>query len=108
MMSETPPSMMNTDPLNAEMRCAILTNKSGEVVILQSAPLDKGIEWAEFHAFQNDLTLVSENGSTQHLGIDINAAMKNNLLNATQITLAHIDNDTIKSRMSVNLIISDH
>ena len=108
MMSETLPPKINTNKLNAEMPCAILSNKSGEVVILYSDPLEQDIEWAEFHDFQNDLTLVFENGSTQHLGIDINAAMKNNLLKATQITLAQIDNETIKSRITLNLIISDH
>jgi hypothetical protein len=90
------------------MKCAILTNDHGEIVILHSDKITDDIEWVEFHSFENDLTIVYDTGHTQHLGIDINSAIKDNLLKAKEITLAHIDEKTIKTRISVNLIISDH
>jgi hypothetical protein len=107
-MSDAPLSTIKNKKLSTRMKCAILTNDHGEIVILHSDKITDDIEWVEFHSFENDLTIVYDTGHTQHLGIDINSAIKDNLLKAKEITLAHIDEKTIKTRISVNLIISDH
>lgn len=94
--------------LDQEMRCSILSNANGDIVILYDQPLLSEIQWIEFNTTNLQLNLVHKDGTNQNLGIVIEPKMASNLKNGTEVQLALLQDDGFKSVYKTTLVIQDY
>lgn len=94
--------------LSEEMRCGILTNPKGEVLIVHEQEVGCPIQWVEFDPSENTFSLIHEDGRIQDLGIELDDKIKNNLSHGQEVTLAHLVNKEIKSTQSVTFVVRDY
>ena len=99
---------MEKPPLDQEMRCSILSNANGDIVILHDQPLTSEIQWVEFDITNLQLNLVHEDGTNQNLGIAIEPKMAANLKNGTVVQLALLQNEEFKSVYKTTIVIQDY
>lgn len=99
---------MHKPSLEQEMRCSILSNANGDIVILHDQPLTSEIQWIEFNTKSLQLNLVHEDGTNQNLGITIEPKMAQNLKNGTEVQLALLQEDGFQSVYKTTIIIQDY
>ncbi|HPD82811.1 MAG: hypothetical protein R3D88_00990 [Alphaproteobacteria bacterium] len=99
---------MHKPSLEQEMRCSILSNANGDIVILHDKPITSDIQWIEFDVNKLQLNLVHEDGTTQDLGISIEQKMAKNLKNGTEVQLTLLENKEIKTINKVTIIIQEY
>lgn len=96
------------EPLNTEMRCGILTNAKGEILILHDQDISAAVQWVEFDSENDKVYLVLENGRLQSLGFHIDAKMKSNLMQGLEVTLVKLADKKIQSSQNATIIIKDY
>lgn len=93
-------------PAKDTMRCGLLTNAKGDIVILHDQELPTSLEWIEYDPQRNKMTLVFEGGKSQDLGLAIEKKATKNLLQGQKITLSYIKDQKIVSNLDIPLIIT--
>ena len=78
--------------LNTKMRCAILTNAQGEILIIHDQALDGTVDYIEHDPETQSFALIFDDGRMQELGITLDQKMKNNLMHGTEVTLTLMEN----------------
>jgi len=91
--------------LNSEMRCGILSNSNGEIMIIHDQPMSSEIQWVEYDYVEDIFSLVHEDGSTQNLGFEFDKTMKDNLKHGSEVILAYVQNGQIKKAYKTNIVI---
>ena len=99
---------MDNPPLNQEMRCSIISNANGDIVILHEQPLTSEIQWVQFDVKNLCLSLIHEDGSQQKLGIEIKEKMAKNLENGTEVQLVLLQDKEFKNVYKTTIVIQDY
>ncbi len=94
--------------MNMEMRCGILSNAKGEIVIIHDRGMKSPVQWVEYHVGDNKIFLIHEDGSSQNLGLEIDGRMKGNLSHGVGITLVRIVDGKVGATQKVSLMIQDY
>lgn len=96
------------EPLNTEMRCGILTNANGDILILHDHDISAPVQWIEYDCEDNQLFLILENGKLQDLGLHLDDKMKGNLVQGLEVTLAKVADKKIQSSQKTTIVIKDY
>lgn len=107
-MDKTEKSPKAINDLKTEMRCGILSNRKGEIVIIHDQPIVSKIQWIEYDPNESDFLLVHEDGTVQNLGLPFEDKMKNNLQHGTEVILAYVVNGEFKTTYKTKLVIQDY
>ena len=99
---------MKSSFLKDEMRCSLLSNDNGDIMIVHDKPLKSQIQWVEFNPNDVTLFLVYEDGTNQRLGIKIPQDMIEDIKKGTSIKINQIENKTIKTTQETSIIIQDY
>lgn len=91
-----------------EMRCGIFTNAAGDVMIVHDKETKAPVDWLEYNAIDNKISLIYENGTMQDLGIEISSQMQANLSNGIEVTLTHLADEQVQSVQTVSLVIQEY
>lgn len=94
--------------LKDEMRCSILSNDDGDILILHDKPLKSDIQWVEFNAHDLTLSLVYEDGTNQNLGVSLPQDMVSDIKKGTIVKLSYLENKAIHSSQETTIIIQDY
>lgn len=90
--------------LATRMTVDFLFNESGEVWLLHDRPLPARLEWVEYDADMESVTLVTEEGKIQDIGIGMPPGFAFHLLDAVQITALHVEDKKIIDGARVPLV----
>ncbi|MDH5722684.1 MAG: hypothetical protein OEY94_05115 [Alphaproteobacteria bacterium] len=90
-------SFQELEDFRGERKTALLVNNEGKVAICYDQKPEFDISWVEFDSKAKKISLVSEEGQYQNLGVSISDDMKLNLLKAQEILLAYVKNKEIIS-----------
>jgi len=96
------------EELNSEMRCCILSDANGTIIIVHDKDIKPELQWAEYDAHENTLGLVNEEGQVQDLGIKPDKIMRNNILHGMEIKLVKLENKKLNAEQTVVLIVKDY
>ncbi|NCC61793.1 MAG: hypothetical protein EOM12_12835 [Verrucomicrobiae bacterium] len=96
------------EPLGTTMRCGILSNEQGEILIIHDQKIAVTVQWVEFNKNNNKLYLIHDDGTSQDLGIALDSQMKKNLARGVEVTFALLQDKTIVSRHKVSLVVQDY
>lgn len=99
---------MDTPFLNQQMRCSIISNANGDIVILHDQPLESEVQWIDFDVVNKSLSIVYEDGSSQFLGIQISDKMVGNLKNGTEVQLALLEGEQFTSVYKTTIVIQEY
>ena len=94
--------------LNKEMKCGVLSNTRGQILIIYDQDITSTIQWIEYDPADVKFTLIHEDGETQEIGVPIDSKMKYNLLNGQEVTLVQMSDKEIKSTQIVVLVIKEY
>lgn len=93
------------DHLQNEMKCALLTNSDGQILIIHDQELIDNVAWIELdNVCSDELTLVFDNGKMQGLGINLSKQENINLIHGQEITLALLEDKQIVNTKTVVFI----
>jgi len=95
-------------PLNQVMRCSILSNAHGDIVILHGQAFMSEISWIEFNNIENTFMIVYEDGEMQSLGIPIEPAMAANISSGTLVQFVLMVDDKMTTVTKTNIVIQDY
>lgn len=95
-------------PMNTDMRCCIVADPAGNIVIVHDKDIKSALQWIEYDPKDNKLFLIHEEGQIQDLGIYPNDAMKKNIAHGSEIKLVKFSNNLFESEQSVVLLIKDY
>ena len=90
------------------MRCSIVSNPSGEIVIFHDQDIRSDIQWIEFNPSEDQLYLIHEDGLSQNLGVELTAQMKKNLSHGIEVNLVRMVDDKPGSATKVTIVIQDY
>ena len=96
------------DDLTTEMRCGIISNKKGEIVIIHDQPIVSKIQWIEYDPNKSDFSLVHEDGTIQNLGLPFDDKMTKNLKHGAEVILAYVVNGEFKRTYKTTLVTQDY
>jgi len=96
------------EALSTEMRCGVLSNKHGEILIIYDKPIQSKIQWIEYRPENEEFFLIHENGTPQELGLTFDSKMKENLQHGIEVILAHVIDGKFQSTYKTSLIIQDY
>lgn len=96
------------EKLNAEMRCGILSNAKGEILIIHDKPIRSDIQWVEYNPDEKTFFLIHMDGTSQDLGLEFDQKMIENLKHGTEVALAQIADGKMQSSQKTTLIIQDY
>ncbi len=94
--------------LSSEMRCFILSDPKGTIVIVHDKDIRSELQWVEYDAQDHSLSLIHEEGQVQDLGIKLNETMRANILHGMDIKLVKLENKVLYPEQSTILIIKDY
>jgi len=90
------------------MRCGLFTGSKGDILLAHYEPLQYKVDYIEYDVTTNKFSLVYETGVIQHLGLEMDDAVNNNLLNGIEVTLAYMKDQKFISTQKVVFIIQMH
>lgn len=93
--------------LNETMRCGILTNSNGDILILHDMPLNGFVDYIEYDQQEDTFTLIFEDGKMQNIGIDFDRKMASDLSHGLQVTLGYFLDKKIESSQTVTFLVRD-
>lgn len=99
--------MLYKEKLSEQMRCAILTNSIGNIMVIHDQPLNSPVQWLELDTISNKLFLVYEDGDMQDFGYKIEADVLNNIRTGQNVDLAYFSEGEIKSKVQTSFIFRD-
>lgn len=99
---------MKKPPLSTEMRCSLVSNKHGDIVLLHENPLHDEVDWIEFHPSQSSLTIIYTDGITQEFGHPVEAGMAQNIQHGTMVQVTLIQEKIIKQIQKTTFLIQDY
>lgn len=91
--------------LGQKKRCGIFTNPHGEVLIIHDGVIEGVLDYIEYDPQEQGFYLIFDDGRMQQLGIKFNEKIEHNLLTASEVTLAFMENKIIQSSQKVILLI---
>lgn len=94
--------------LNSAMRCGILSNENGEILIIHDQPIRSRIQWIEYNPHEESFSLVHQDGAIQDLGLKFDAKMKENLKHGVEVILAHVVSGEFKRTYKTTLVIQSY
>ena len=92
-MSETLNTLQaqgSAQTLKDMMRCGVLANENGEVMILHEQDLPAPIQWVEFDPDINSFVFIFENAEILEFGHVIHPQSEQHILNSGEITFCHV------------------
>lgn len=95
-------------PLNQVMRCSILSNVHGDIVILHGQAFMSEISWVEFNKIENAFMIVYEDGEMQNLGIPIEPQMAENIAQGTIVQFVLMVDDKMTTVTKTSVVIQDY
>lgn len=95
------------EPLADEMKVELIVGKNEQVCIVHDQKLAYVLKWVEFDEKTKTLTLVSQKGQLQPLGLDIPAEMFEYLLDIDDIAVVLKPEDKIKDIYIASFIFVD-
>jgi len=108
-MEENPPSIPSAlKNLSTEMRCGILSNAKGEIVIIHDKEISSEIQWVEYNPQQQIFSLIHSDGTVQNLGLKFDAKMESNLKHGMDVIFAHIVDGTTQSTYKATLVLQEY
>lgn len=107
-MSGDSPDTPVLKSLNSAMRCSLLSNAEGKILIAHDQEISSEIQWIEYDPQDGQLCLIHENGHLQELGLKLDNKMKENLLQSREVTMVLIQNKEVLSRQTVMIVIRDY
>lgn len=99
--------MLNKENLSEKMRCAILTNSTGNIMVIHDQPLHSTVQWLELDTINNKLFLVYEDGDMQDFGYPIEADVLKNIKAGQSVELAYFTEGKIESKTQTSFIFRD-
>ncbi|NCO03052.1 MAG: hypothetical protein GW903_02535 [Alphaproteobacteria bacterium] len=99
---------VNTMPLYEEMRCSILSNPKGDILILHDKLIRSDIQWVEFNTHDLKLSLIHKDGMPQDLGIDIDPVMAMNIKQGNKVQFALLQDKKIVDVKNSTIVIQDY
>jgi len=96
------------EPLKDIMKCGILSNDNGELLIIHDQPFTSKVEWIEYNTQEENLSLILENGHVQDLGIELSQKTCSNVSNGTNVNLAYINDAKLQDVLNVSIVIQDY
>lgn len=94
--------------LNSEMRCGILSNAQGDIIIIHDKEITSDIQWIEYNTSDLSFSLVGRGGIQQDLGLKFDIKMQSNIEQARHVTLIHMTDDDNHKQQKVNLVIQTY
>ena len=89
------------------MKCGILTNSKGDLLIVYDQGTPANIEWVEFHKDTGDLCIIYDSGQSQSLGLPLDAKTLSNIAHGMDVALVQIDDQKVVSSLKTTLIIHE-
>lgn len=93
--------------LNDTMRCGVLTNAKGEILILHDMPLSDPVDYIEYDKQDKTCALIFEDGKVQSIGIDMDEKMEADLSHGIKVTIGYFSDKKIQSAQTVTFLIRD-
>jgi hypothetical protein len=94
--------------LNTEMRCGIVTNGKGDILIVHDKEMRSDIQWIEYDEDTETLFLIHEDGLPQDLGIKLTPKLKSNLSHGVDVVLAQIRDKQIVHSQLVSILLQKY
>ena len=102
----------DTSPQNAslheEMKCSIISNPQGDIIIFHDREIRSDIQWIEFNPDEDQLYLVHEDGMPQSLGISLNPQMRSNLTHGLEVSLVLMVDEKPVSEQVVTIVVQNY
>lgn len=99
---------MLDSPLMEQMRCTLLTNDHGDVIVLHDQPLKSEVQWVEFNEEELSFTIVYEDGNIQPLGIQIALKFGKHISKSTKVQFALVKDKKTVAVQKVSIVIQDY
>lgn len=106
-MSDQTPESPILDKLNSTMRCAILTNSKGEILIIHDKNLDGVVDYIEYDPTEQSFSLIFDDGRMQDLGLEFDEKIKKNLLHGAEVNLVYMESKVIQSSQKTVFLIRE-
>ena len=90
------------------MKCGVFTNTNGQILIVHDKEIEGALQWVEYDASFNTLSLIHIGGKVQDLGLEIKQQMQENIANSDQVTLAYMEGQQIKTVQQAILVVKDY
>lgn len=92
-------------PLSRLMRCGILTNAQGQIVIVHDKEIISSVQWVEYDAANDTIMIIYADGSAQDLGVKIDDKTRANLVKAKDAIFSLVKDKKAHSAFKVAFII---
>lgn len=99
---------VNTLPLHEEMRCSILSNPKGDILVLHDKLIRSDIQWVEFNVKDLSFSIIHKDGMPQDLGIEIEPVMAMNIKQGTKVQFALLQDKKIVDVKNTTIVIQDY
>lgn len=93
-------------PLNKAMRCGLLCNSDGKILLIHDGILSQEIDYLNYDEASNTLSIVYIDGQMQESGLNISADISRNLRSGTEIQTALLKNQSIMELGKVIFVVS--
>jgi len=107
-MSNDPEDTPVLKPLNEEMRCSLLSNTEGKVMIAHDKEIASEIQWIEYDPESDHFHLIHEDGLLQELGLHFDKKTKDNVLNSREVVLVLVKDKTLISQRTAMIVIKEY
>ncbi len=94
--------------LSEIMRCGVFTNAQGKVFVVHDSDIPSPVDWVEYDEYEKKVSIVTEDGVMQDLGIEINDQTHNNIIGSEEITIAKLNDGEFSAVQTVSLIVKDY
>ncbi len=94
--------------LNSQMRCGIVTNLKGDILIVHDLEIKSEIQWVEFDEVEQKLFLIHEDGMPQDLGIQLDSKMRCNIAQGTSVMITQVVDSQIIAFQETTIIIKNY
>ncbi len=88
------------------MRCGLLCNKEGKILLLHDAELPQEIDYLNYDEVNNTLSIIYIDGQMQESGLNITELVSKNIRSGIEIQTALVKNQSILELGKVIFIVS--
>lgn len=94
--------------LNDSSGAVLFSNSEGSIMIAHNKEIPDSIQWVEYDAPSNTLSIIHKDGKVQDLGLKIDKKTQKNLIRGTKILIAYIVNAEVKSAQNALIIVREY
>lgn len=99
--------MKQQQSLADKMKVDLIVKPDGELWLFHDEPFSENIEWVEYDINEKTMTFINDKGELQSLGMVITKLMEPCLLNSKVFHLALVENEQIRRKKNVPVILRD-